>query len=149
MVLDDFPTPNGLIRFLYSIGLGFLVGRMVLLLTTRGRRTGLPRTTPLQYEEYDGRFFVGSVRGARSDWYKNALHDPRVSVRVGTRRFEGHASCTTDPARIADLLELRLERHPWLVGRILEADGLPRRPGRKELEEYSKGLAMVEITPLE
>ncbi len=37
--LDDFPTPNRLIRFLYSIGLGFLLGRMILLLTTtRARR---------------------------------------------------------------------------------------------------------------
>jgi hypothetical protein len=31
----------------------------------------------------------------------------------------------------------------------LEADGLSRNPGRDELEEYSRGLAMVEIRPLE
>ena len=122
---------------------------MILLLTTTGRRTGLPRTTPLQYEEHDGKFIVGSARGTRSDWYKNALRDPRVSVRVGTRRFEGWAECTTDPSRITDLLELRLERHPRLVGRILEADGLPRSPSREELEEYSRSLALVEITPFE
>ena len=147
--LDDFPTPNRLIRFLYSIGLGFLLGRMILLLTSTGRRTGLPRTTPLQYEEHDGKYFVGSARGTRSDWYKNVLRDPRVSVRVGTRTFEGRAECTTDTARITDLLELRLERHPRLVGRILEAAGLPRSPSREELEEYSRDLAMVVITPME
>ena len=146
--LDDFPTPNRLIRFIYSIGLGFLLGRMILLLTTTGRRTGLPRTTPLQYEEHDGKFVVGSARGTQADWYKNVLRDPGVSVRVGNRKFEARAECTTDPARIADLLELRLERHPRLVGRILEADGLSMNPGREELEEYSRGLAMVEITPL-
>ena len=147
--LDDFPTPNRLIRFLYSIGLGFLLGRMILLLTSTGRRTGLPRTTPLQYEEHDGKYFVGSARGTRSDWYKNVLRDPRVSVRVGTRTFEGRAECTTDTARITDLLELRLERHPRLVGRILEAAGLPRSPSREELEEYSRDLEMVVITPME
>jgi hypothetical protein len=68
---------------------------------------------------------------------------------VGSRSFEGLASCTTDPVRITDLLEIRLERRPWLVGRILEADGLSRNPGREELEGYSRGLAMVEIRPLE
>ena len=146
--LDDFPTPNRLIRFLYHMGLDFLVGRMILLLTTMGRKTGLPRTTPLQYEEHDGKFFVVSAKGTQSDWYKNALRDPRVLVRVGTRKFEGRAERTTDPSGITDLLELRLERHPRLVGRILEADGLPRSPTRVELEEYSRGLAMVEITPL-
>ncbi len=55
--------------------------------------------------------------------------------------------------RLCDLLfeasnEVRLKRHPRLVGRILKADGLPRSPSRVELEEYSRGLAMVEITPL-
>ena len=147
--LDDFPTSNGLIRFLYSIGLGFLLGRMILFLTTTGRRTGLPRTTPLQYEEHEGKFGVVSAKGAQSDWYKNVLRDPGVSVRVGTRKFEGRAECTTEPARITDLMEFRLRRYPWLVGRILEADGLSKRPSREELEMYSRGLALVEITPLE
>ena len=131
------------------MGLGFLIGRIVLLLTTTGRRTGLPRTTPLQYEEHDGKYFVISARGTRSDWYRNVARDPHVSVRVGARSFQGWASCTTDPARITDLLEIRLERRPWLVGRILEADGLSRNPGREELEGYSQGFAMVEISPLE
>jgi deazaflavin-dependent oxidoreductase (nitroreductase family) len=147
--LDDFPTPNRLIKFLYSVGLGFLVGRIVLLLTTKGRRTGLPRTTPLQYEEHDGKIYVMSAMGPRSDWYRNILVDPRVDVRMGTRRFEGFSEATTDPVKIANLLELRLKKRPWMVGRILEADGLPRSPSREELEEYSAGLAMVEIKPLE
>ena len=147
--IDNFPTPNKFIRFLYSIGLGFLLGHIILLLTTTGRRTGLPRTTPLQYEEQDGKFYVVSVSGIKSDWYKNIVHDPRVFVRVGTRNFRGQAECTTDHSRIADLLELRLERHPALVRRILEADGLPRNPSREEIEDYSRGLAMVEITPLD
>jgi deazaflavin-dependent oxidoreductase (nitroreductase family) len=147
-LLDGFPTPNTFIKFLYSIGLGFLIGRMVLLLTTKDRRTGLPRTTPLQYEEHDGRYYVISARGTRPDWYRKVARNPRVSIKVGPRSFEGLASCTIDPAKITDLLEIRLQRRPWLVGRILEAYGLSMNPGREEFEEYSKGLAMVEIRPL-
>ena len=40
---------------------------LVLLLTTTGRRSGLPRTTPLQYEEADHAVYVASARGAQAD----------------------------------------------------------------------------------
>ena len=36
----------------YKRGIG--PTRMVLLLTTTGRKSGLPRVTPLQYEDIDG-----------------------------------------------------------------------------------------------
>ena len=41
-------------QLLYSLGLGPIYGRLVLLLTTTGRKSGLPRVTPLQYEEVNG-----------------------------------------------------------------------------------------------
>ena len=34
-------------RLLYAIGLGPLIGRIILLLTTTGRRSGMKRVTPL------------------------------------------------------------------------------------------------------
>jgi len=50
--------PSGLMIFLYRAGLGPVIGRVVLLLTTTGRRSGLPRVTPLQYEQIDGAIYV-------------------------------------------------------------------------------------------
>ena len=38
-------------RVLYAIGLGPLIGRIILLLTTTGRKSGKKRVTPLQYEK--------------------------------------------------------------------------------------------------
>ena len=49
----------------------FPASRMVLLLTTIGRKSGLPRITPLQYEEIDGAYYVASARGAQADWFRN------------------------------------------------------------------------------
>jgi len=54
------PPPAHFIKTLYAIGLGPLVGRLILLLTTTGRKTGLARTMPLQYEEVDGAYYVES-----------------------------------------------------------------------------------------
>jgi deazaflavin-dependent oxidoreductase (nitroreductase family) len=68
-------------RIAYALGLGPIIGRLVLLLTTRGRKTGLLRVTPLQYEQIEGKYYVGSAFGTRTDWYRNILADPGVRGR--------------------------------------------------------------------
>jgi deazaflavin-dependent oxidoreductase (nitroreductase family) len=139
--------PNHVIKALYAIGLGPLIGRLILLLTTTGRKTGLPRVTPLQYEEIDGAFYLGSSRGQRADWFRNILANPHVEVRVKSRRFRGVAETVTDPARVADFLEFRLQRHPKMIGAILQREGLPAQPDRAQLEAYAAKLAMVVVRP--
>ncbi len=142
------PTPpNRLVKALYAVGLGPIVGRLVLLLTTTGRKTGLRRVTPLQYEEMDGAIYVASSRGQKADWFSNVVANPQVEVRVKSRRFRGIAETTTDPKRIADFLEERLRRHPKMIGRILRWEGLPAKPSRAQLEEYAAKLALVVIRP--
>ena len=141
--------PNQLMKTLYTLGLGQLIGHLVLLLTTTGRKTGLPRVTPLQYEEIDGAIYLGSSRGQKADWFRNILANPHVEVRVKSRRFRGVAEAVTDPLRIADFLELRLKRHPKMIGTILQHEGLPAQPDRTQLEAYAAKLAMVVIRPEE
>ena len=130
----------------YTLGLGPLIGRLVLLLTTTGRKSGRPRVTPLQYEELDEMITIGSSRGAKADWYRNIAADPHVSVRVKNRRFDGTAEITTDVGRIADFLELRLKRHPRMIKWMLRAEGV-RNLSREGLEEYvaKAKLALVTI----
>lgn len=143
----NFPTPNRFIKLLYSIGFGPLVGKMVLLLKTKGRKTGLPRVTPLQYEEIEGLYYVGSMRGSKSDWFRNVINNPYVEVCVGSKQFEGMAEPISDTSRIADFLELRIRRHPKVMGMIFQIEGLPSKPKRDQLETYAKNLSMVIIRP--
>jgi deazaflavin-dependent oxidoreductase (nitroreductase family) len=137
--------PSGLIIRLYNLGFAPLLGRLILLLTTTGRKSGLARVTPLQYELVDGQLYIGSARGVHADWFRNILADPHVRVRVKSREFSGIAEPVTDYLRVADFLELRLRRHPCMVGMILKSEGLPARPSRLELEEYARGRALVSI----
>lgn len=134
-------------RLVYAVGLGRIFGRLVLLLTTTGRKSGQPRVTPLQYEEVDGVIYVGAMRGTNADWVRNIAACPRVEVRVKDRCFRGLAELITDPVRIADFLDLRLQRHPRMVGAMLRAEGLPARPERPQLERYAADLALVAIRP--
>jgi deazaflavin-dependent oxidoreductase (nitroreductase family) len=135
-------------RVLYAIGLGPLIGRIILLLTTTGRRSGMKRVTPLQYEMIGNEYYLGSARGTKSDWVRNIQSNPQVEVRVGAKHFQGTAEVITDPSKFADFMEVRLERHPLMIGMIMEkAHGLPRHPSRDELEGLAKEEAFVIVHP--
>ncbi|MDH3306438.1 MAG: nitroreductase family deazaflavin-dependent oxidoreductase [Acidimicrobiia bacterium] len=134
-------------RLIYAIGLGRIYGRFVLLLTTSGRRTGQRRVTPLQYERIQGNVVVASVRGTEADWVRNLIANPTVEVQVGRQRFSGVAQVDTDAGSIADFIELRFHRHPWMVGGIMRLDGIPRHPQRSQLQAYAGRLALITITP--
>jgi deazaflavin-dependent oxidoreductase (nitroreductase family) len=135
-------------RVLYAIGLGPLIGPIILLLTTTGRKSGQPRVTPLQYEEIDGIYYVGAARGLKADWVRNIQTDQRVRVQVKRRRFNGRAEIITTSTTIADYLETRLDRHPRMMGLIMSrAHGLPLRPSRAQLEDLAQTLVVVAIQP--
>jgi deazaflavin-dependent oxidoreductase (nitroreductase family) len=131
----------------YALGFGPLIGRLVLLLITTGRKSGKPRVVPLQYEELDGRYCLGSSRGIDADWVRNILADPKVEVRVKALCFKGTAEVVTDASRIADFLEVRLSRHPRMIGAMMKSEGFSGAPARKDLERYSTKLALVVVTP--
>jgi deazaflavin-dependent oxidoreductase (nitroreductase family) len=81
---------------------GERAGLPVLLLTTTGRRTGEPHTTPLGYVEDEGRHVVAaSAGGAPSDpdWYRNLVASPRVSIEVGAGAWAAVATIAVEPDR--------------------------------------------------
>jgi F420H(2)-dependent quinone reductase len=62
-------------------------GKPVVILTTRGRKTGKLRKTPLMTVEHDGEYaVVASLGGAPKHpvWYLNLTADPLVSLQDGT-----------------------------------------------------------------
>lgn len=139
--------PTKLILRLYHSGLAPLLGRVILLLTTTGRKTGLPRVTPLQYEYTNGKYYLGAVNGPQSDWVRNIQANQSVTLQVGHSIIHGIAEPVTDQAAITAFLDLRLKRHPLIVGAILRSEGLPPKPDRAELEAYAQHLAMVIVRP--
>ena len=73
-------------------------GSKILLLTTKGRKTGEPRTTPLIYENADDAYVVVASKGGAPEhpgWYANLAKTPEVELQVRDEVFAAHA-------RIAD-----------------------------------------------
>jgi deazaflavin-dependent oxidoreductase (nitroreductase family) len=79
-------------------------GLPMLLLTTRGRRSGLPRTVALAYAEIDGALIVaGGDHGSDRDphWVLNLAAEPAVEVEVGRRRSAARAEIVSGAQRDA------------------------------------------------
>lgn len=135
-------------RLLYAMGLGSFIGRIILLLTTTGRKSGKKRVTPLQYELIGSDYYLGAARGLQADWVRNIQSDPHVDIRVGGSYIQGIAEIVTDTSRFADFLEVRLDRHPRMIGLIMEkAHGLPRHPSREQLEGLAEKEALIIVHP--
>ena len=69
-------------------------GTTILLLTTKGRRSGVERTTPLIYTDHDGAYLVVASKGGADEppaWYLNLKEEPVVSVQIKGERFQARA----------------------------------------------------------
>ena len=108
----------------------------------------MKRVTPLQYEQIGNDYYLGAARGLKADWVRNIQMNPQVDIRVGAKHFVGQAEVITDPIKFADFMEVRLQRHPRMIGLIMEkAHGLPKRPSREQLEDLAKNEAVVIVHP--
>jgi deazaflavin-dependent oxidoreductase (nitroreductase family) len=77
-------------------------GATCLVLTTTGRKTGLPRKFALIYaEDGDDYLVVASMGGAprHPGWYLNLSANPDVTVQVLGDRFDAHARTATPDER--------------------------------------------------
>jgi deazaflavin-dependent oxidoreductase (nitroreductase family) len=99
---------------LYRARLGFLMGRRLLLLHHRGRKTGLLRRTVLEvvrHDERNGTYYVAAGFGVRSNWYQNLLAYPDARIEVGLRSFDVRAR-EIGVTEAADLMADYARRHP-------------------------------------
>ena len=73
-------------------------GTVTLLLTTKGRRSGEPRTTPLIYQPHGDDYLIVASKGGAPEppaWYLNLQADPEVEVQVKGDRFRARARDAT------------------------------------------------------
>jgi deazaflavin-dependent oxidoreductase (nitroreductase family) len=91
---------NLLMKPLVRLGVG---GKATYLLTTTGRRTGEPRTTPVILVEDAGERWLVSPYGTVA-WVYNVRAHPDVTLRHGKREESLHAE-EVDPAAAAPVLK--------------------------------------------
>ena len=109
---------SGLHRRVYRASGGRVMTKMgpapVLLLTTTGRRSATPRTTPLNYlRDGDDLVLVASFGGSATHprWYLNFEANPDVEVQIGAERHRMRARTAT-PEERARLWPKVVEMYP-------------------------------------
>ena len=93
-IIEEFRANHGVVA---SQG-----GGPMLLLTTTGAKSGLPRTSPMLYLPDGDRYLVFASAGGAPEhplWFRNLLADPNVTVEVGDETFAGTATVLDDPER--------------------------------------------------
>jgi deazaflavin-dependent oxidoreductase (nitroreductase family) len=94
-VIADFRANGG------KVGPPF-EGAPMLLLTTKGAKSGQSRTTPLVHTTDGDRIVViASKAGAPTNpaWYHNLVANPTVTLEIGTEKLEAKATVVTGAER--------------------------------------------------
>jgi deazaflavin-dependent oxidoreductase (nitroreductase family) len=81
------------IRFLLRRGTAPKVWAM---LETTGRKSGLPRQTPVGNGTIDGVFWIVASHGRQADYVRNIEKNPAVRVKIGRRWRNGTATVLND-----------------------------------------------------
>ena len=89
---------------------GQMAGRQVMLLTTRGARSGKEHTVVIGYRPAGDTYVViASDNGAADDpdWYRNLLKDPVATAEVGPKKVKVRARTTSgaESERFGSLVE--------------------------------------------
>jgi deazaflavin-dependent oxidoreductase (nitroreductase family) len=77
-------------------------GVPTLILTTKGRKTGEPRTIPIIYTPVGGSYVIIASRGGsptHPKWYLNLVEEPEVEIQVKDRVFKARARTAESPER--------------------------------------------------
>jgi deazaflavin-dependent oxidoreductase (nitroreductase family) len=81
-------TGNRIGVWLHRVARGRLDGgARVLMVTSPGRRTGVPRSTMVRFLEHDGGYLVwgsGSGSATEPDWFRNLRKAERARIEIGT-----------------------------------------------------------------
>ncbi len=94
-VIEEFRANGG------KVG-GPFAGASMILLTTKGAKSGKTYTTPLVYtRDGDRLVIIASKAGApkNPDWYHNLVANSVITVEVGTEKFQARAHVTSGAER--------------------------------------------------
>jgi deazaflavin-dependent oxidoreductase (nitroreductase family) len=117
-----------------------LMGSRVL--SVRGRKTGEPRSVPVNLLTVDGQRYLVAPRG-ETQWVRNLRVAGEGQLRVGRRVETFHALELSDGEK-PPVLRAYLKRWAWEVGRFFE--GLNANSPEERVREVAPGFPVFRIT---
>jgi len=94
-IIEEFRANQG------KVG-GFFEGKSLLLLHTKGAKSGEERINPMACVREAGRLVVIASKGGaptNPDWYYNVVANPMVTVEIGIEIIKARAEVAQEPER--------------------------------------------------
>jgi deazaflavin-dependent oxidoreductase (nitroreductase family) len=95
-LIDELRSHGG------QVSTGPMAGRPLMILTTRGARSGEERTAVVTYTRDGDRYVIAASKSGaptNPDWFHNLQANPEVSVEAGGERFTARATVVTGEER--------------------------------------------------
>jgi deazaflavin-dependent oxidoreductase (nitroreductase family) len=94
---------------------GAIGGAKILILTTKGRKSGKLHTNPVSYFERDGGYLIVASNGGQQThpaWYHNLKANPDLTIQIADKVMTVHAEIVTDANRRAAAWKQVVETAP-------------------------------------
>jgi deazaflavin-dependent oxidoreductase (nitroreductase family) len=114
---DEDPEAAAMVKEV-TLDLRTVARRRTVRLTTRGRKTGQPRTVKIWFVvSGPDRLSVQHVAATPAHWYRNLLREAAVSVDFGDGPVPAAAEPIRDAERIRDVLRKVRRKYPlaWII----------------------------------
>ncbi len=146
--------PQGLTRSLYRLpislyrlGWGGILGWLpMLVMTTKGRRSGAPRHVMVEFRRHGSKYYVFSAWGERTDWYRNLLQHPRVTIQHGAHVFAADARPVQGDAEALRALYL-FTRNSVLYERMFAGMSSAQAADLNSLADVAQEFTLVRLEP--
>jgi len=122
-IIEEFRANGG------KVG-GQFEGAPLLILKTKGAKSGLERANPMMYQADGDRLLVFASKGGsptHPDWYHNLVANPRAQVEVGDETFDVDAEVLTGEERDR-FYAIQAERYPGFAEYEEKTDGIRTIP---------------------
>ena len=116
---------NGVVGLFTKLGVSLAGSRT---LTVRGRKSGEPRTTPVNPLEIDGATYLVAPRGT-TQWVRNLRAAGEGELRLGRRSRTFTGDEVADAEKLP-VLKAYLDKWAWEVGTFFD---LPKDPSDEEI----------------
>jgi deazaflavin-dependent oxidoreductase (nitroreductase family) len=133
----------------YKLGLGWMLGSRLLLLSHTGCKSGKKRQAVLEiihYSPEDHSYYLVSGFGTRSHWYQNIKQDPKVTIQVGSNRMAADAQ-RLEPDEAENIFLAYTQKYPQsirLLAKVLKYDIVHTAEGYRA---FGREIPLIRLTP--
>ncbi|PKO10272.1 MAG: hypothetical protein CVU40_06665 [Chloroflexi bacterium HGW-Chloroflexi-2] len=131
--------------YAWRFGLGPIVGRYIMIITQINHKTGNPCKTSIEYFEINGIKYIANLFGVQSQWYRNIMSNPRVSIQTSDGTEQMVAVPVSQDDELITIIEWLLNRNPKFITRYMDEFGV--QPSRKDILKHKNDLIFLRFDP--